>query len=51
MSRGFWAAIGAIVGFLVGGPLGHAIGTARFHSLDDGGFGAIGTIAGLVCGF
>jgi hypothetical protein len=48
MSRGFWAAIGAIVGFFVGGLVGHAIGTIRFHSVDDGGFTAIGTLVGLI---
>jgi hypothetical protein len=51
MSRGFWAAIGAIVGFFVGGLVGHAIGTIRFHSVDDGGFTAIGTLVGLISGF
>jgi outer membrane lipoprotein SlyB len=50
MSRGFWSAIGGIVGFFLGGILGHAAGTARSHSLDDGGWGAIGDIAGLVIG-
>ena len=50
MSRGFWTAIGAIVGFFIGGMLGHAAGIARSHSVDDGGWGAIGTLVGLILG-
>ena len=52
MSRGFWAAIGAIAGFFIGGFLGAALGMAWFHSPDGAGdVAAIGDVVGIICGF
>jgi hypothetical protein len=60
MSRGFWAVIGAIVGFFAGGGVGEAIGIAQAHkrALGPGGvaeaagdLAAIGAVIGIPCGF
>ena len=52
MSRGFWAAIGAVAGFFIGGFVGAAIGMTRFHNADGAGdMGAIGDLVGVLCGF
>lgn len=58
MSRGFWACIGAIAGFFVGGSIGHAIGLAQSGALGPGGVAelagdcaALGSVIGTPCGF
>jgi hypothetical protein len=60
MSRGFWAAMGAIAGFFIGGGVGEAIGRAQAHQLAmgpggvaeaAGDFAAIVAVIGIPCGF
>jgi hypothetical protein len=60
MSRGFWAVIGGIAGFFIGGGVGKAIGMAKAHefALGPGGaaevagdLAAIGALIGIPCGF
>jgi hypothetical protein len=55
MSRGFWAAIGAIAGFFIGGFIGEAIGMARAHKLGlteaAASLAAIGSVIGIPWGF
>jgi hypothetical protein len=51
MSRGFWAAIGAIAGFFLGGFLRAALDMARLHNGDGAGdMGAMEEIVGLWVG-
>ena len=59
MSRGFWAAIGAIAGFFIGGGVGGAIGMAQAHKLAlgpggaaeaAGDLGAVGAVIGIPWG-
>jgi hypothetical protein len=59
MSRGFWAAMGAIAGFFMGGGVGEAIGRAQAHKLAlgpggvaeaAGDFAALGAVIGIPCG-
>ena len=60
MSRGFWAAIGGIAGFVIGAGVGEAIGMAQVRKLALGPGGpaeaagdlaAIREVIGIPCGF
>jgi hypothetical protein len=59
MSRGFWAVIGAIAGFFIGGWTGEVVGVTQAHRLalgpggaaeTGGDLAAIGAVIGIPCG-